>query len=178
MGYNALLTALLAVSAATDIKSRKIYNKTLLPAWIAALVLHVWLEGWHGAATSLLGCAAGLGVLLVPYLMGGMGAGDVKLLAVVGAIKGTGFVLLASLGMALLGGVMACAVIAMQAGARRQLVWFVYWGYSLRCGFLLPLRPGGESGGVQAGRLTYPYGVAIAGGAALGVWLEQSGWGW
>ena len=41
-----------------------------------------------GLTDSLLGCTVGLGLLLIPYAIGGMGAGDVKLFAGVGAWVG------------------------------------------------------------------------------------------
>lgn len=172
MEFDLLLAVVLAVSVVTDLRSRKIYNKVLVPTWIAAVALHAGLEGGRGVVLSLLGCTVGLALLLVPYFMGGMGAGDVKLLAVIGAIKGTGFVLLASLGMAMIGALLAVFVLLLRAEERSRLVWFAYCGYGWRCGVRLPLCAGL---GRNAFSAAYPYGVAIAGGAVLSWWLQ--GWG-
>jgi prepilin peptidase CpaA len=172
--YDSLLAAVLAISVITDIKSRKIYNKILLPAWLAATMLHTVQGGWHGAVLSLAGSAIGFALLLIPYLMGGMGAGDVKLLAVVGAVKGTSFVLNASLGMALLGAVLAFYVMLSRPTAGSRIVWLAYWGYCLYGGVRLSLQ---LNGGASSGRgsVSYPYGVAIAGGAVIGWWLQGRG---
>jgi prepilin peptidase CpaA len=172
--YDSLLAVVLVISVITDIRSRKIYNKILLPAWVAAATLHTALGGWHGAVLALAGSATGFALLLIPYLMGGMGAGDVKLLAVVGAVKGTSFVLNASLGMAVLGAVLAVYVMLSRPTAGSRLVWLAYWGYSLYGGVRLPLQlHGGASRG--GGSVSYPYGVAIAGGAVIGWWLQGRG---
>ena len=48
------------------------------------------LEGAAGLWTALLGLLAGFVLLLIPYLLGGMGAGDVKALAALGALLGAG----------------------------------------------------------------------------------------
>jgi prepilin peptidase CpaA len=65
-----------------------------------------------GAAYGLAGSAAGFGVFLIFYLLGGMGGGDVKLMAGFGALLGPSGVLWAALLIAGLGGIMALGVIA------------------------------------------------------------------
>ena len=70
----------LGVATFTDLRSRRIPNWLVLPFLGAGVLASCWFHGWHGLGQSLSG--AGLGLLLfgVFFLVGGMGAGDVKLL--------------------------------------------------------------------------------------------------
>lgn len=107
----AVVVATLA-AASTDVRSRRIPNWLTVPIFVLGLLYHTLVGGLAGLGNSLAGFAVGLGLLLVPWLLGGGGAGDVKLMAAVGAWFGpklTLFVWIASLGFAL---VMALAVLA------------------------------------------------------------------
>lgn len=168
---DAAMLAVLTISVVTDLKSRKIYNKVIYPGFVAAFTLHLGLAGWAGLGAALAGSAVGLSLLLIPYLLGGMGAGDVKLLSLVGAFKGTAFVLFAAAYMAVLGAVMALAVLLLRPGAGQWIKSILYYLYGLRYGIKVPMD-------FSANRLTaaYPYGVAIAGGAVIGM-LQKGWWG-
>ena len=74
---------------ADDVTRRRISNWIPLSAFIAGLVLHSVQNGWHGAGTALLGTLSGAGVFLIFYLLGGMGGGDIKLMAGFGAVLGS-----------------------------------------------------------------------------------------
>jgi prepilin peptidase CpaA len=67
--------------------------------------------GWKGLGMALLGAVAGFAVFLVFYVLGGMGGGDVKLMAGFGAVVGLSRVLEAAFWTALTGGLLAAAVI-------------------------------------------------------------------
>lgn len=164
MGSNLLLLALLAICVVTDIRKRKIYNAVLMPFLVTALIMNTIISGLHGLTDSILGCAAGFGILLIPFLLGGMGAGDVKLLAVIGAIKGPIFVLIAAVYMALAGGIMALIIILFKKGIRRRLYQLVYFFHGLHNGIRFPVFSDKE--GLKT---TYPYGIAIAAGAIFQV---------
>lgn len=161
MWIDLLLATVLIVCVTTDLLHRKIYNAVIGPALVLALAMHLAAEGWQGLLVSSTGFAVGLGVLLVPYLLGGMGAGDVKLLALIGALKGTGFVLETALYMALLGGLIALGVLLCRKEAFGYVRRLLYIASSWRYGCRISAAPG--EGEMTA---TYPYGVAIAGGAA------------
>jgi len=96
----------LAVATFTDLRSRRIPNWLVLPFLAAGIVASTWLYGWHGAEQSLAGM--GLGMLLygILFWMGGMGAGDVKLCAAIGAWIGPGQLMIALVMTAMAGGVM------------------------------------------------------------------------
>lgn len=95
-----------------DLARRQISNWIPAAAFCAGLVLKTAQEGWRGAGASLLGAAAGAAVFLVFYLAGGMGGGDIKLMAGFGAVLGTKLLLQAALWTAGCGGLMASFVIA------------------------------------------------------------------
>lgn len=154
---------LLIICVITDLKERKIYNKVLFPFLFIAWIFHSITAGWSGLTGALLGTAVGLGILLIPYLLGGMGAGDVKLLAVIGGLKGISFVLMASIYMALAGGFMAILFILYRKGFLKRLLYLMH---GLRHGMRLSLLEENESV-----KTTLPYGVAIAAGAIFQVYF-------
>jgi len=94
-----LLITLAVVTLWTDGREHKIYNKVLLPYFFVALLIQpiICLEG----------TAFGFLFLLLPYLYGGIGAGDVKLLAVYGSLLGPHLIITAFFYGAILGGVVA-----------------------------------------------------------------------
>ncbi|WP_202078112.1 prepilin peptidase [Caldalkalibacillus salinus] len=169
MWFDILLVIILTICVATDIKSRRIYNKFIFPTLLIALISHLFYGGWEALLGAFLGFLVGLGILLIPYLLGGMGAGDVKLLALIGAIKGTTFVIDTALYMAILGGLMAIFILLFRPGWKNRFKAIFYFLYALRYGVKIPL--GMKRKGMQA---TYPYGVPIAAGALLCLFAE--GW--
>jgi len=97
----------LAVATVTDLRSRRIPNWLVLPFLVAGIVTSCWLHGWHGAGQSFGGLALG-GVLFgILSVMGGMGMGDVKLCAAIGAWIGPWQMLIALVMTGIAGGVMA-----------------------------------------------------------------------
>jgi len=145
------MAALVSTAAAIhDLKWRRIPNWLTGAALIAGLVVNVWLGGANGALTALTGAAVGLALLLPIYAVRGLGAGDVKLLAAVGAILGPQNVLLVALYGALIGGLMSLAQLAIRGRLLPML----------QQALILRMRP-------SASGLKAPYGLAIAGGVYL-----------
>jgi prepilin peptidase CpaA len=106
----------LAVATFTDLRSRRIPNWLVLPFLVAGIAVSGWQHGWHGIEQSLAGFA--LGILIYGFLfwMGGMGAGDVKLCAAIGAWIGPNQLFLALVFTGLAGGVMV-------------LIWAAFGGF-------------------------------------------------
>ena len=97
----------LAVATYTDLRSCRIPNWLVLPFLVAGVGVSGWMQGWHGVGQSFLGI--GLGALVLGFLcwMGGMGMGDMKLCAAVGAWIGPAQLMVALVVMAMAGGIMA-----------------------------------------------------------------------
>lgn len=92
----------------TDTNKAKIPNILNLSLALFGLIYGYTLQGWGGLfGHSLLGMSLGLILLMIPYLMGGFGAGDVKALGALGAVTGPEAILYIFVYMALWGGVMA-----------------------------------------------------------------------
>lgn len=72
----------------SDLKYYKIYNALTLPLLSAGLLFHLLSSGLGGLGQSTVGMLFGFGLLFVPYLIGVIGGGDVKMLAAIGAWLG------------------------------------------------------------------------------------------
>ena len=90
---DALLLFVIVYCAYTDTKSGKIYNKITFPAMLAGIVLNGIFAGVNGLVWALVGWAVGMAIQWIPFMLGFAKAGDVKLLAAVGALKGWAFCL-------------------------------------------------------------------------------------
>ena len=109
--------AILVGLAATidDLARRRIANWIPVAALAGGFGWQIGQKGlWPGIGQSSLGAAAGFAVFLIFYLLGGMGGGDVKLMAGFGALLGPGQLLWAALFTAAVGGMIALAVVAFQ----------------------------------------------------------------
>jgi prepilin peptidase CpaA len=116
-----ILAILLLVAAWLDIKNHRIPNLLVMAGMVAGIFLHARQDGWHGLAFGAAGIAVGLAVLLPFYVMRILGAGDVKLMAMVGGFLGSWDVLGALLATFLAGGVLALAA-ALRAKAMIRLI--------------------------------------------------------
>jgi prepilin peptidase CpaA len=99
--------AVLAVATLTDLRSRRIPNWLVVPFLVAGLAVQAWLFGWHGFGQSLEGFGLGALVYGIFSIFGGMGMGDVKLVAAIGAWIGPKQLLFAMLMTAMAGGLIA-----------------------------------------------------------------------
>ena len=91
------------------------------PAIFIALFTHLFIDGLNGLLFSLGGLAFGFVVFLLPYLLGGMGAGDVKLMCAVGAVLGFRNTLVAFLFIAVAGGIMALGLMLYRGTCKETL---------------------------------------------------------
>ncbi len=123
-----------------DVSRYKIYNVCTIPLLASALLYHIVQGGWLGLGTSLAGMAFGFGVLLVPYLFGGMGAGDVKLMAAVGAWLGLPTTLYVLVATGLAAGIYGMALLVVTGGVREAMATFVF-GLYRPVSLVTPLSP-------------------------------------
>jgi prepilin peptidase CpaA len=117
-----LLFALLFIASAFDLRQRRIPNRLLAIGLIGALAWH--LSSGNPSAllsTYLAGFAVGLVMFLPLYVLGGMAAGDVKLMATVGAFTGPALAFQISLATYCAGGLMALAIVLAKGRARAAL---------------------------------------------------------
>jgi len=98
------LIIVLIIAALIDIRARKIPNLLTYQTMAVALCYHSLRNGFEGLIFSAGGMVLGIVFFILPYLMGGMGAGDAKLMGAVGAILGPGGVFIACLLTAIVGG--------------------------------------------------------------------------
>ena len=111
MGVILFVVLVLLIGAVLDVRFHRIPNWLTFSALAAGLAYHLIASGLHGLYFSAGGLILGFALLLPFYLMGGMGAGDVKLLAAVGALLGPTGVFWAFLCTALVGGIYAMALL-------------------------------------------------------------------
>ena len=96
----------------TDLRSRTIPNELSAGALAVGLAARTYLYGWAGLTDSLLGALIGFAVFLVFYLLGGMGGGDIKLMAAFGGLLGREQILAASIWTAIAGALIALGYLA------------------------------------------------------------------
>lgn len=172
------LAGLLVIAVTCDLNTRRIPNTLVIVGIIGGLLmrclipLSVGIE-WDPILSrvvpqSLFGILTGFCCLFPLYLVRAMGAGDVKLMAAVGAFLGPWVTLGAVLLTLLTGGVLSL-IAAIGSGRLRQVFG------NIKLIAFLSLTPGGHGVSVAeiatTGRL--PYALAIAIGTAIEVWLTD-----
>jgi prepilin peptidase CpaA len=103
------ILVVVAVATVTDLRSRRIPNWLVLPFLVAGIVVSAWLHGWSGLGHSFAGIALGGSLFGVLAFMGGMGMGDVKLCAAIGAWVWPGQLITVLVLTGIAGGIMALA---------------------------------------------------------------------
>ncbi len=111
--------ASMGLGAIADIRGRRIPNLITLGGAVIGLAVNTLVHQQQGAVSSLTGWAAGVALLAIPFVLGGLGAGDVKLLALAGAWGGPSFALYTFLFGAIVGGVVAVGLLLVRARESR-----------------------------------------------------------
>jgi len=155
----------LIVAAVIDGLKLKVPNWLTFPmiitGWIYNATLSPW-AGWEGLWFSLWGTAVGMALLLPAYAIGGMGAGDVKLLAGVGAwVADTATLLYAFAVSAIVGGLIALVMVLLHRGWQKHQGQF--W---MICSEILTVKDPEKLSAMAAERkstmMLLPYGIPIA----------------
>src|SRR6478735_7940600 len=110
-----VFSVLLVIACVTDVRWRRIPNALVLTLALTGFAFSVWVEPWlagFGRATG--GLALGFGIWIVFFVIGAIGAGDVKLFAAAGAWR-------AALVGAAIGGMLAIAMLVRERRARQGL---------------------------------------------------------
>jgi prepilin peptidase CpaA len=149
-----------------DLMTRRIPNYLTLGAALGGLAFQAAIYGWSGLAQGALGLALGFSLLFLPYLLGGLGAGDVKALAAVGAWLGPALVFYLFVYMTICGALMALGMLCWQGRLRSRIsrgkAAVVNWARCL-CYGLKPLPPASP----PAASESIPYGTALALGMVI-----------
>lgn len=173
------LGILLLAAVWNDIKFYKIPNKLVLSGIFFGILANTFLPEGDGFASilpgalgfigSIKGLLTGLIVLLPFYLLRGMGAGDVKLVAMIGSILGTNPVLGIILLTFLIGGLLSIIVTIQRKSAKKLFENF--WSMAITAHSKMSLKeiPTFNVPAATAGKL--PYAVPIATGVVLYIYL-------
>jgi prepilin peptidase CpaA len=142
-----------------DLRTRRIPNYLTLGTAVAGLGYNVMSYGFSGLADGFLGMLLGFACLILPYLWGGMGAGDVKALAALGAWLGPKLTIFLFCYMGIVGGVIAVGYLVWQGNLWEK----IKQGWTFMFNLMLS-RPAGPPRPPSPSHLTegIPYGVAIA----------------
>ena len=160
-----LLAIVLLIAAASDVRFHKIPNWLTYTAVILAVVYHTAMKGLEGLLFSIGGVGVGIAVLITFYLMGGMGAGDVKLMGAVGGLLGPKGVFMAFLFTAVIGAIWAFTLLTFHGYLKETTKRFktTLETFILTRRFVYTSPPEGEK------RPGLCYGVAIAAGTFISV---------
>lgn len=169
-----VLIGILAACCVTDLKSRRIPNIITGPAMLLALAYHGMTNGLDGLAFAGLGLVLGLAVMLVPFFLGVMGAGDVKLMAAAGAFLGPYLVLDAFLATSIFGGLYAVFVLARRRDYLRRILGALWDSMAFFMAFKKFNYVKQDS---EAALPRLCYGVAIAMGTVTAIMLSMNGYG-
>jgi len=128
---NVSLLGLLLIASLTDLSRGRIPNNVTFTGIIGAMIFHTAINGSSGLQFWLMGITLGF-ILLGPwYAMGGIGAGDVKLLMAVGGLVGPGNLMKIFIVASLVGGLWALAIAlkgwGLQQTVRRTWIWMKIW---------------------------------------------------
>ncbi len=123
---HAATVGIVLVAVVWDLSTRRIPNLLTLGAAAAGLIVQAYIGGWGGAGTSVAGWVVGVALFLPIFALGGMGAGDVKLLGAIGAWLGPAAAMWVALYSAIAAGLMGI-VVALGSGYMTQALVNISW---------------------------------------------------
>jgi len=147
------------IGAVRDVANRRIPNSLTYSGIVTGLLVRVALLGWPGFKDGFLGLLAGGGIFYVFFMLGGMGGGDVKLMAAVGAWAGIGQTATLLVTTAISGGILAMGYMIFYQRVQVALSNTVEL---IRHHFTKGLKPHPMLNVREADTLRIPYGLAIA----------------
>ncbi len=154
--------AVATVGAVSDVRNRKIPNQLTYSGLLAGLALRGIIAGWPALRAGLEGVFVTGAIFAFLFLLGGVGGGDVKLMASVAAWAGMPQALHVLLAAAIMGGVLAVGYLC----CRRQVLWTLLNTVEIMRHHLTSgLRPHPVLNVREPGTMRVSYGLAIALGA-------------
>lgn len=167
-----ILIFLLLVASWQDYKNYRIGNILVISGTALGLLLNAYLPTGSGFLAAISGCAVGLFLLLPVYLLRLMGAGDVKLMAMVGAFAGVQAVIIIFFYVMIAGGVLSIAVAWHRGILKKLLCNMRIFLHEFVIRLFTPKSKQSPptfslSGRTQESTAKLPYGVAIAVGTVI-----------
>jgi len=167
---NLFLVAIVSIAVVYDVRTRRIPNRLVLCGILGAIALST-LGGLHTVIDALLGLSLAVGIGLVPFAMGWLGAGDVKFLGTVGALVGVALLPRTILFTAIIGGLLALVSLVTRRGRGfRAFVNEISTDFKTLFLTQGQVLPEGMRARVSSGAMTIPYGVAIGIGTLAAVY--------
>ena len=151
--------AIASVGAVKDFRGHRIPNWLTYSGLLVALLVRLGLGGWTELRGGLLGMLFAGGIFFLLFLLGGMGGGDVKLMAAVGAWVGLAHVGILLIMSAIAGGLLAVGYVLVH---KRMFESLRNVMELVRHHLTEGLAPHPTLNVQQAGTLRLPYGLAIA----------------
>jgi prepilin peptidase CpaA len=158
-----LLLATLVVAAVYDYRTRRIPNWLSFSGWLIAPTIYLYLGGFEGLQASFFGFALVLALTFPLFAFGWMGAGDVKLMASVGAYVGFGMALPVLVGILITGGVFAVIMLAYKHSLLSSITR-IKASFGLSLAVKKPVYIGPEE---AASKVILPYAIPILVGTIL-----------
>ena len=172
--FNLFLVLIIGFAVAFDIREKRIPNWLILLAMTGGILLNAW-KGIPHLFESILGLVLGIGILIVPFALGWLGAGDVKLLGALGAILGVKWVPRLFFYSALLGGLLALISIALSRGISLKVFKGAWLDFKLLIMSQGAVLPETISDRARKKVATVPFGVAIGFGALIAFYMDPKG---
>ena len=171
-----LTIIVVAIAVITDLLWRRIPNLLTFPALGLAIALRIVFQGWVGLGLALAGAILAPALLLAMHGGKGLGMGDLKLAAAVGAILGPALALATMIFTAVAGGILGIAMMLKPGGALRNFISVISIGLPFR-------KKKGEDEPATNDTpavMTMPYGVAIGAGSLMTLavywWTGNENW--
>jgi prepilin peptidase CpaA len=159
--------AIAVVACVYDVSASRIPNRLTFTTAVLGIAFHVFAPSGSGLSYSALGLLAGLVVFFPMFALGAMGAGDVKLMAAIGAWIGAGAIIYVALYGSIAGGVFAVIVALRRKYLKQALqnvkMLLTYW-------WVEGIKPFPALTLESSDSLRLPYALAIAAGLAVSLW--------
>lgn len=164
-----ILTVICLIALVTDLKYRKIFNWLTFPGILLGLLWNCWQQPvLPGLLFGLKGLVLGILIFYIPFSFGGFGAGDIKLLGVIGSFLGLSGTFYTGLFSAIAGGIFSLLMLALRPQLIRTTLTYLK-GFILALIYRTPLPEPSKKDYQQR---AFPYSIAILSGLILELWLK------
>ncbi len=164
-----ILAGLLLVSLYTDLKYTSIPNKICLGGVAAGIVYQSYTNAFQGFILAIIGAAVGFGFMFILYLLGALGAGDVKLFAAIGAIMGIEFTLYTMMYSIVFAGCIGVIVLVCRKDGFDRIKNVLFTLVQFLCFKRFRFKDS-----VQHAQLTFPFMIAVVPGALTALYYFEA----